>query len=189
LSRKAVHNWVEKFSQGRSKIADDAGPDADVAETIVEETSFYEAGFDALVKQRETSVSMLVEDMSRNKCFLFLRLEYHMFYVLYPFVAYLLTVPQYFEIPYKLGRRARVWQGQEGPMKILRSHSYRMKMFPPIHIALGKATLSASHISCCLVRPRVWGSNYACASCLCPTNCVITTTASAPPLTPRLLRH
>jgi hypothetical protein len=23
LSRKAVHNWVEKFSQGRSKIADD----------------------------------------------------------------------------------------------------------------------------------------------------------------------
>jgi transposase len=24
LSRKAVHNWVEKFSQGRSKVADDA---------------------------------------------------------------------------------------------------------------------------------------------------------------------
>jgi hypothetical protein len=23
LSRKAVHNWVEKFSQGRSKVADD----------------------------------------------------------------------------------------------------------------------------------------------------------------------
>jgi transposase len=24
LSRKAVHNWVNKFSQGRSKVADDA---------------------------------------------------------------------------------------------------------------------------------------------------------------------
>jgi hypothetical protein len=24
LSRKAVHRWVEKFSQGRSKVADDA---------------------------------------------------------------------------------------------------------------------------------------------------------------------
>jgi hypothetical protein len=23
LSRKAVHNWIEKFSQGRSKISDD----------------------------------------------------------------------------------------------------------------------------------------------------------------------
>jgi hypothetical protein len=26
LSRKAVHIWVEKFSQGRSKVADDALP-------------------------------------------------------------------------------------------------------------------------------------------------------------------
>jgi hypothetical protein len=33
LSRKAVHNWVEKFSQGRSEVADDAGPNAEVAET------------------------------------------------------------------------------------------------------------------------------------------------------------
>jgi hypothetical protein len=24
LSRKEVHNWVEKFSQGRSKVAEDA---------------------------------------------------------------------------------------------------------------------------------------------------------------------
>jgi hypothetical protein len=35
LWRKAVHNWVEKFSQGRSKVADDARPDAEVAETAV----------------------------------------------------------------------------------------------------------------------------------------------------------
>jgi hypothetical protein len=36
-----------------------------------------------------TSISMMVEDMSRNKCFS--RFEYHMFHVLYPFVTYLLT--------------------------------------------------------------------------------------------------
>jgi hypothetical protein len=28
LSLKAVQNWVEKFSQGRSKVADDTRPDA-----------------------------------------------------------------------------------------------------------------------------------------------------------------
>jgi hypothetical protein len=36
LQRKAGYNWVEKFSQGRSKVADDAGPGAEVAETTVE---------------------------------------------------------------------------------------------------------------------------------------------------------
>jgi outer membrane biogenesis lipoprotein LolB len=35
LSHKAVHNWVDKFSQGRSKVADDAQPGAEVAETTV----------------------------------------------------------------------------------------------------------------------------------------------------------
>jgi hypothetical protein len=34
LSRKAVHNWDEKFSQGRSKV-DDGRPSAEVAETTV----------------------------------------------------------------------------------------------------------------------------------------------------------
>jgi hypothetical protein len=32
LSRKAVHKWTEKFSEGRSKVADDARPGAEVAE-------------------------------------------------------------------------------------------------------------------------------------------------------------
>jgi hypothetical protein len=35
LSREAVHNLVEKFSQERSKVADDAGPGAEVAEATV----------------------------------------------------------------------------------------------------------------------------------------------------------
>jgi hypothetical protein len=37
LSRKAVHNWVEKFSQGRSKVIDDARPGCPVE--IVTETT------------------------------------------------------------------------------------------------------------------------------------------------------
>jgi hypothetical protein len=43
LSRKAVHNWVEKFPQGRSRVTDDGRSGAELAET--------------------TSVSMLVEDI------------------------------------------------------------------------------------------------------------------------------
>jgi hypothetical protein len=35
LSRKAVHNCVEKFSEGRTKVADDARPRAEMAETTV----------------------------------------------------------------------------------------------------------------------------------------------------------
>jgi hypothetical protein len=35
LSRKAVHNWVEKFSLGRSTVADDAPPSRPV-ETATE---------------------------------------------------------------------------------------------------------------------------------------------------------
>jgi hypothetical protein len=35
LSRKAVHSWVEKFSQGRSRVADEGQPGAEVAETTV----------------------------------------------------------------------------------------------------------------------------------------------------------
>jgi hypothetical protein len=32
LSRKAVNDWVEKFSQDRSKVADDTRPGAEAAE-------------------------------------------------------------------------------------------------------------------------------------------------------------
>jgi hypothetical protein len=37
LLHKMVHNWVEKFSQGCSKVADDAQPGRPV-ETVTEET-------------------------------------------------------------------------------------------------------------------------------------------------------
>jgi hypothetical protein len=35
LSRKAAHNWAQKFSRERSKVADDAQPGVEVAETTV----------------------------------------------------------------------------------------------------------------------------------------------------------
>jgi hypothetical protein len=43
LSRIAVRKWVEKLFQGRSKVADDARPVAEVAETTVK--NFYASGF------------------------------------------------------------------------------------------------------------------------------------------------
>jgi hypothetical protein len=70
LSRKAVHNWVNKFSQGRSKVADDGRPDAEVAETTVKRLLC--CGF----RSTGTSVSMLVEDMSRNGCFVQVRISH-----------------------------------------------------------------------------------------------------------------
>jgi hypothetical protein len=35
LSRKEVHNWVEKFSQGSSKVADGARPGVEMAATTI----------------------------------------------------------------------------------------------------------------------------------------------------------
>jgi hypothetical protein len=66
LARKAVHNWPEKLSEGRSKFADDARPGAEVVESTKD---FYAPDFDAAVKRwdecyqcwwrtrRETNVS------------------------------------------------------------------------------------------------------------------------------------
>jgi hypothetical protein len=61
LSLKAVHIWVDKFSQGRSKVADEA----EVAGTTLRRLLCY--GFRRTGKEMNQSVSMLVEEMSRNK--------------------------------------------------------------------------------------------------------------------------
>jgi hypothetical protein len=89
LSRKAVHSWVEKFSHGRSKVADDARPRAEVAETTVNRHLCCEF-------RRTGKVVGQVYQCWRRICreiHVFARFEYHMFYVLYPFVTYLLTLP------------------------------------------------------------------------------------------------
>jgi hypothetical protein len=44
-----VHNYVGNFSQGRSKVADDAPSVVEVAETAVKD--LHAEGFDALVRQ------------------------------------------------------------------------------------------------------------------------------------------
>jgi hypothetical protein len=49
LSRKAVHKWVEKFSQARSKVADDARQGARWLRQ--QSKDFYAAGFDDLLKR------------------------------------------------------------------------------------------------------------------------------------------
>jgi hypothetical protein len=66
LSRKSVHNWVEK--RGKC-FADEKEVETEVRKWLGQQSKdFYAAGFDALVKHG-TSVSVLVEDVSRNKCF------------------------------------------------------------------------------------------------------------------------
>jgi hypothetical protein len=56
LYREAVYNWVKKFSQGRSKVADDARIDAKWLRQ--QPKYFYAAGFDALVKPWDKCISV-----------------------------------------------------------------------------------------------------------------------------------
>jgi hypothetical protein len=70
-----------------------------------------------------TSVSVLVEDMSRNKCFF--RFEYHVFYVLYQFVTYLLTLRRMFR---KIKGCAEFFCGHDsGDVYVQHSHPLREK--------------------------------------------------------------
>jgi hypothetical protein len=57
LLRKAFRNLVDKFSQGRSKVADDARPGPEVADNETTE-DFHAAGFDALVKRRDNCINV-----------------------------------------------------------------------------------------------------------------------------------
>jgi hypothetical protein len=49
LPRKAVHNRVEKLSQGLWKVTDDSRPGAELLQTTIKD--FYSAGFAALIKR------------------------------------------------------------------------------------------------------------------------------------------
>jgi hypothetical protein len=73
LSRKAVRNCVEKFSQGHSKVADNARPGAEVVETTVKK-NLHAAGFDALVKQWDKRIS--VGEGYVEKCFSQVRISH-----------------------------------------------------------------------------------------------------------------
>jgi hypothetical protein len=83
---------VKRFSLGGKRFADDEEVETEMRKWLRQQPKdFYVASFDAPVK-RLTSVSMLVEDMSRNICF-FPGSNIIFFYVLYIFVTYLLTLP------------------------------------------------------------------------------------------------
>jgi hypothetical protein len=56
LSRKALHNWVEIFSQGRSKVTDDIRPRAEVAESTVKR--FLCCGFRLTGKARDKCINV-----------------------------------------------------------------------------------------------------------------------------------
>jgi hypothetical protein len=75
-SRWQIFRWWRRGWNGGGEVADTT------------DKNFFAAGFKAA-----QNVWILLEYMSRNKCFLS-RFEYRTFYVLYPFVAYLLTLPR-----------------------------------------------------------------------------------------------
>jgi hypothetical protein len=59
LSCKAVHNWVEKFSQGPLKVADDEEVEMEVWKWLRQHSKdFHAVGFDALVKQWDKYISV-----------------------------------------------------------------------------------------------------------------------------------
>jgi hypothetical protein len=56
LSRKAIHNWVEKFTQGCSKVADD---ETEVYNWLRQQSKdFYAVGFDTLVKRWDKCINV-----------------------------------------------------------------------------------------------------------------------------------
>jgi hypothetical protein len=90
LSRKAVHSCAEKFSQGLSKVADDARLIAEVAERTVK--ILVCCGF----RRTGKAIGQLYQCCWKicREINVFFRLEYHSFDILYPFVTYLLTIPR-----------------------------------------------------------------------------------------------
>jgi hypothetical protein len=89
LSHKTVHSWVKKFSQECSKVAYDARPGAEVAETTVKILlccGFQRTG--KVIGQVYQCWWRICREINVLPMF-----EYNMFYVLHPFVTYLLTPP------------------------------------------------------------------------------------------------
>jgi hypothetical protein len=83
---------VKRFTADGQRFANDEEVKTGVRKWLRQQSKdFYAAHFDEQV-ERWDLYRILVEDMSRNKCF-FSALNIT-FYVLYPFVTYLLTLPR-----------------------------------------------------------------------------------------------
>jgi hypothetical protein len=98
-SRKAIHNWVGKFSRGRSKVAENArnGRSVEIAiEATVPRTTVKRVlycGFRRTGKANGKVYQCWWKICRERNVFFFHWFEYHMFYVLHPYVTYLLTLP------------------------------------------------------------------------------------------------
>jgi transposase-like protein len=82
LSRQTIHNWVQKFSEGRTSIEDKrrVGRPVEIATPAGQE--FYAAGFQGLLKRWDKCL-MCMEIMLKNKCCL---------YVIIPIRFYSITI-------------------------------------------------------------------------------------------------
>jgi cell division FtsZ-interacting protein ZapD len=73
LSCTAVHNWIEKFSQGRSKVANHARTDRTVQNATGAKTSMLRVS--TSWQSDGISVAVLAKDMSKDKSFLQVRIS------------------------------------------------------------------------------------------------------------------
>jgi hypothetical protein len=90
LSPKVIHNWLANVSLMRKWV------ETEVRKWLRQESGdFYAADFDALVKRWSKCINTCWWRI-RREINVSSRFEYHMFYVLYPFVACLLTLPRTF---------------------------------------------------------------------------------------------
>jgi hypothetical protein len=89
LSPKAVHRWVEKRDR---HFADDEEVEMEARKWLRQQSKdFHAAGFDALVKRWDRCINVGGGYVEK---YFFFSFEYDTFYVLYPFVTYLRTLPR-----------------------------------------------------------------------------------------------
>jgi hypothetical protein len=90
LSGKALYEWIEKR---RKPFADDKEVEPEARKWLREQSKdLYAPSYDALVKRWDKCINVGGGYVERNKCVFPPRFEYHIFYILYPFVTYLLTL-------------------------------------------------------------------------------------------------
>jgi hypothetical protein len=77
LSRQAVHNWVQKFSEGRTSIEDEHPAVERAMRTwfLQQPKEFFAAGFQGLVKRWDKCM----EIMLKNKCCLYVIISIRFF--------------------------------------------------------------------------------------------------------------
>jgi hypothetical protein len=92
LSRKALHNWVEKRGK---RFADDEEVETEVRKWQRTAKRRLCCGF----RRTDKAMGQVYQCWWRicREISVYPRLKYHVFYVLYPFVTYLLSLPSSFQ--------------------------------------------------------------------------------------------